>query len=169
MSQTRLFHISDVSGIETFEPRLDNEGKKRVWAITEQRLHNYLLPRDCPRVTFFADAQTSVEDKERFLAGSKAVVAIESGWFAKCLEAVLHLYEFDPASFTCTDETAGYYTATCSVQPLGETRVPTPLQKILERGVELRVLPSLWQLRDAVAESSLGFSIIRMRNARPRP
>ena len=169
MFQPRLFHISDVSNIKTFEPRPDNEGKKRVWAIAEPRLHNYLLPRDCPRVTFFADTQTFVRDKERFLGDAKAVVAIESGWFERCVEATVYLYEFDPAPFNCIDKIAGYYTATCSVQPLRETRVPNPLQRILERGVELRVLPSLWQLRDAVAESSLGFSIIRMRNARPRP
>jgi hypothetical protein len=37
----------------------------------------------------------------------------------------------------------------------------------MRRGVELRVLPTLWPLRDAVLESSLQFSMIRMRNATP--
>jgi Family of unknown function (DUF6886) len=32
----------------------------------------------------------------------------------------------------------------------------------------LRVMPSLWQLHDAVVASTLQFSIIRMRNAQPR-
>jgi hypothetical protein len=39
---------------------------------------------------------------------------------------------------------------------------------ILQRGVELRVLPDLWSLRDAVIASTLEFSIIRWRNASPR-
>lgn len=39
---------------------------------------------------------------------------------------------------------------------------------ILQRGVELRILPNLWSLRDAVVESTLEFSIIRWRNALPR-
>ena len=42
------------------------------------------------------------------------------------------------------------------------------IDKLFARGVELRVLSSLWPLRDAVVASSLGFSIIRMRNAQPR-
>jgi hypothetical protein len=36
------------------------------------------------------------------------------------------------------------------------------------RGVELRVQPSLWELRDAVIASTLAFSIIRWQNAAPR-
>jgi hypothetical protein len=35
------------------------------------------------------------------------------------------------------------------------------------RNVELRITPSLWPLRDAVAGSTLEFSISRMRNAQP--
>ncbi len=41
-------------------------------------------------------------------------------------------------------------------------------------GIELRVVPSLWPLHDAVAygpgaSTTWDFSIVRMRNARPRP
>lgn len=35
-----------------------------------------------------------------------------------------------------------------------------------EAGIELRVLPELWRFWDAVAASTLGFSGIRLRNAR---
>jgi hypothetical protein len=54
------------------------------------------------------------------------------------------------------------------VTPIAQRVVVDPAAELFERRVELRVLPSLWELRDAVAQSSLGFSIIRMRNARPR-
>ncbi|MEN9566251.1 MAG: hypothetical protein RLZZ69_1447, partial [Cyanobacteriota bacterium] len=34
--------------------------------------------------------------------------------------------------------------------------------------IELRLLPSLWQLHDAVVNSTLEFSSIRMKNAQPK-
>jgi len=43
------------------------------------------------------------------------------------------------------------------------------LAELTHRDVELRVTPSLWPLRDAVVASTLQFSLIRMRNATPRP
>ena len=43
-----------------------------------------------------------------------------------------------------------------------------PIGELLGREVELRFVPSLWPLRDAVVASSLEFSLIRMRNALPR-
>jgi hypothetical protein len=42
------------------------------------------------------------------------------------------------------------------------------LAALLGRGVELRFVPNLWSLRDAVISSTLRFSVIRMRNALPR-
>ncbi len=49
-----LFHVSEESGIKRFEPRaLEGGGKPVVWAIDDARLRNYLVPRDCPRVTFY--------------------------------------------------------------------------------------------------------------------
>lgn len=54
---SRLFHVSEDSGIEVFEPRpaalFPNLGPV-VWAVAESHLVNYLLPRECPRVTFCA-------------------------------------------------------------------------------------------------------------------
>jgi hypothetical protein len=38
-----------------------------------------------------------------------------------------------------------------------------------QAGIQLRVLPNLWPFWDAVVASTLGFSGIRLRNARPRP
>ena len=48
------------------------------------------------------------------------------------------------------------------------TIVEDPLAAVLQREVELRILPSLWSLRGAVIESTLEFSIIRWRNALPQ-
>ena len=38
----------------------------------------------------------------------------------------------------------------------------------MKRDVELRFVPNLWPLRDAVVASTLQFSLIRMRNALSR-
>ena len=52
--------------------------------------------------------------------------------------------------------------------PRGVTVIEDLLAALIARDVELRVMTSLWKLRDAVVASSLQFSIIRWRNARPR-
>jgi hypothetical protein len=88
----RLFHVSDLADIRRFEPRASRTAEALVWAIGEAKLANYLLPRDCPRVTFYADQNTSDTDRIRFLGSSKAVIAIESTWFRRCIEAKLFLY-----------------------------------------------------------------------------
>ena len=76
-----LYHVSEEAGITRFEPRpAVNLDYPVVWAVHEDRLRNYLLPRDCPRVTFFAGPETTPQDIERFLGSSPAVVAIESLW-----------------------------------------------------------------------------------------
>ena len=56
-----------------------------------------------------------------------------------------------------------------SVTPGHVELIDGVIPAILARGVELRLLPNLWHLHDAVASSSLQFSMIRMRNALPPP
>jgi hypothetical protein len=161
-----LFHVSEESGITRFEPRPSSSADEPVvWAISADRLYNYLLPRDCPRVTFYAGAETTAADVERFLGSSVAVIAVESRWLGRILSSRLYCYHLRPDTFECIDQCAGYYVSREPVVPLGVDIVDNPLAAILERGVELRFLPDLWPLHDAVAASTLQFSIIRMRNA----
>jgi hypothetical protein len=51
------------------------------------------------------------------------------------------------------------------VEPGSVRPVDDLLGELVRRDVELRVMPSLRLLREAVAASSLHFSMIRMRNA----
>src|SRR5262245_7545853 len=75
-----LFHISEEAGIERFEPRPSKyTDEPVVWALDADRLRNYLVPRDCPRVTYYASRTTTAANVERFLGSSPAVVAVESG------------------------------------------------------------------------------------------
>jgi uncharacterized protein DUF6886 len=165
-----LFHISEQPGIERFEPRVpDAGGEAVVWAIDEIRLRNYLVPRDCPRVTYYAGPKTTRMDVERFLGSSEAVVAIERGWFERLRSCRLYCYEMPAATFECADSCAGYFVSRLPVVPTGVRVVDDPISELLWRGVALRIVPTLWPLRDAVVASTLQFSMIRMRNALARP
>lgn len=166
----RIYHVSETPGITRFEPRPDDQARSRVWAIGESRLHNYLLPRDCPRVTYYAAAATTSVDRRAFFPGSDtgSVVAIEQTWLDRVRATALHVYEFDTGTFVLDDQIAAYYVSTDAVIPVSHRVIRDPLSELINRDVELRVLQSLWPLRDAVVASSLAFSIIRMRNARPR-
>jgi hypothetical protein len=139
-----------------------------VFAIAGHLLHNYLLPRDCPRVTYYANTATTAEDRSRFLGGSAAthVVAIETSWFHLVNTTVLYCYEFPAASFAPLDETAGYFISYEPIVPIAVRRIDNIFDELLARPyIELRVLPELWTLGNSVVKSSLSYSLIRMRNA----
>jgi len=164
-----LFHVSEENGIERFEPRAALGGEPLVWAIDDDRLRNYLVPRDCPRVTYYAGRQTTDADVARFLGSSHAVMAIEYAWLERLEACRLYCYGLPTETFQCTDECAGYFVSRRPIVPTSLHIIADPIAELARRGVELRILPTLWPLRDAVVASSLQFSIIRMRNAAPRP
>jgi hypothetical protein len=164
----KLFHVSENSGIATFEPRLSEHFDQPViWAVSDERLHNYLVPRDCPRVTYYAGQQSSSEDVKKFLGPSLAVVAVEIGWLPRLESCRLYGYELPYGTFRCTDDNAGYFVSHQSVQPTCVHLFDDPISELQRRRVDLRAVPELWTLRDAVMASSLSYSIIRMRNAQP--
>lgn len=164
-----LFHVSEEPGIVRFEPRASGAvAEPVVWAVDGARLRNYLVPRECPRVTFYAGPDTAPADVERFLGSSPAVVAVEGGWLERLRACRLYCYHLPPETFECIDECAGYFVSRAGVVPARVEVFEDPMSELLRRGVELRLLPSLWPLHDAVAASSLRFSLIRMRNAGPR-
>jgi hypothetical protein len=164
-----LFHVSEESRIERFEPRASEyAGEPVVWAIDADRLRNYLMPRECPRVTYYAGRETAEADVERLLGSSPAVVAVESGWLDRLRSCRLYCYHLPPETFECLDECAGYFVSRVTVAPAFVEVFDDPIAELVRRGVELRLVPSLWPLRDAVVASTLQFSLIRMRNALPR-
>ena len=168
MMPAMLFHVSEEPGITRFEPRVSVGGAEPlVWAITADRLCNYLVPRDCPRVTCYAGPRTSAADR-RFLGSSPVVIAIEREWLDRLLSCRLYCYHLPPDTFECLDECAGYFVSRAPVVLVGLDVVTDAVAELRRRGVELRVVPSLWPLRDAVVASTLQFSMIRMRNALPR-
>lgn len=171
MRPDKLFHISDKSKIKIFEPlpapfypgviRRDV-----VFAITDALLHNYLLPRDCPRITYYAGRATTPEDRSRFFGYSTAryIVTVESSWLHEIQRAMLYCYEFPSATFSLFDKNAGYYISYKPVVPLAVRPVYNVMDELLKRNVELRFTPEFGGLAEAVANSTLHYSLIRMRN-----
>ncbi|SEM88915.1 DUF6886 family protein [Paenibacillus sp. OV219] len=166
-----LYHFSEDPNIKLFTPRqleyrLDEPAM--VWAIDAFYAVHYYFPRDCPRICLWPMKGTTAEDRERFfgLSCTERLLAIESAWLDRLRTTVLYRYRFDDADFELYEANAGYYTATKEVKPVSVERMDDLLQWIVSAGVELRVMPSLQQLRDAVLTSTVNFSMIRMKNAR---
>jgi hypothetical protein len=171
-----LYHVSDQPGIERFDPRPSPTPHPAVdgpvvWAVGERLLHNYLMPRDCPRVTFYVGPNTVPADAERLMLGASArhVVAIETEWLDRLRRERLYLYRVPGGTFRPVDPGAGYYVSSEPIVPLDVTEIADVLAALVARDVELRVMPSLWALRDLVIASTIKFSIIRWRNAAPDP
>jgi uncharacterized protein DUF6886 len=169
----RLFHISEEPDIAIFEPRpspshFDAITGHVVFAISERLLHNYLLPRDCPRVTYYRTSKTTEEDRKQFFGESEVdfIITIPSEWHETIQKTILYCYEFGTENFTLLDECAEYYISYQPEKPIAITEISDILGELLSRNIELRITPALISISKAVAQSSLGFSIIRMRNAK---
>jgi hypothetical protein len=164
-----LFHVSEEADIATFRPRpsavFPSVGSV-VWAVAESHLVNYLLPRDCPRVTFCATDATTAPDRERFnITASSRVVVIATEWVERVKSTALYVYELPATTFILHDASAGYWVSREAVVPLRAKIVAELPQEIRRRGAEFRVVDRLRPLRDEIVVSTLDYSIIRMRNA----
>jgi len=169
----KLFHISEEPGIKIFHPRpspqfYDSIKGDVVFAISDKMLHNYLLPRECPRVTYYINQNTTNTDKEKFFGESKAdyIINVEEHWKEKIENTVLFKYEFTPETFSLLDETAGYYVSYQEIVPVFIEEVKDVYNEYSKRNVKIRFLTNLQKLADDVKNSSLSFSIIRHGNAK---
>jgi hypothetical protein len=169
-----LWHVSENPKIGLFEPRFPpspNTGVDYpvVWAVDDFHLVNYLLPRECPRVTYYATPSSSEAECAVLFTQENVsqVVAIEETWRERAQHTPLWLYEFPEEDFYCVDKTAGYYVSRFPVKSIARHYVANGLDELLRRPIELRVVSNLWPLVNAVVDSSLAFSCIRMRNAIP--
>lgn len=67
-----LYHVNEEPNIQVFKPRLPehkdlDQNIGLVWALDEARLPNFITLRDCPRVAYPVNCQTTDVDKQRFL------------------------------------------------------------------------------------------------------
>jgi hypothetical protein len=165
-----LWHASDDPDIEIFHPRraptapVDDD---LVWAVDDLHVPAYWFPRDCPRATFWIGPKTTSDDAA-WLNGATRVHAIEWAWWDRFRAARVYLYLMPAATFTVHNAEAGYYVSRESVAPLARIEIDDLVSEHQKAGIELRVMSDLWPLWDRVAASTLEFSGIRLRNARPR-
>jgi hypothetical protein len=70
-------------------------------------------------------------------------------------------------AFALHNADAGYYVSRDAVSPLARIEIDDLVRKHADARVELRIVDNLWPLWDRVTSSTLEFSGIRLRNARP--
>ncbi|MBI1744836.1 hypothetical protein HYR54_17475 [Candidatus Acetothermia bacterium] len=169
-----VYHFSEDPLIKIFRPHIPTtrtDAEPLVWAIDEAHAPLYWFPRDCPRITFWIGPETPPEAKARFFGHTSAtrVHAIESVWLDRIKQTKLYAYRLSSDTFEPYGEADGHWVSRQEVVPLAIEPVGDLLARHAEAGIELRVTPSLWPLHDAIPNSGLRFSMVRMRNALPRP
>lgn len=167
----RIFHFSEESDIELFKPRVKANRQDMppvVWAIDDAHQFTFYCPRDCPRIVYTRTDDMSEEDEVRFFGTTKAdiVMALEIGWYERIKQTTLYRYELPIESFELFDACAGYYISRETVVPLGKEPMTNLLDHLIALNIELRFVPSLYPLYDAIVASSLlDFGIHRFANA----
>jgi hypothetical protein len=164
-----LYHFSEDPTITQFVPRpplARPEVEPLVWAIDDWHAPVYFLPRDCPRVCFWPLPTTTAEDYTRFFdtVSGRMVIAIESGWLDRLRSTHLYRYMMPEATFVDIHD-HGVHVSHAAVAPLRVEPVGDLLAALTGAGVEVRITPSLVPLGRAISQTTLHFSLIRMRNA----
>jgi hypothetical protein len=166
-----LFHFSEDPSIKEFVPlskQSVTDMSPVVWAIDEEHSVNYLFPRDCPRIIFSRSANMSKSDKQLFFSQTAAntIMTVESAWLDRMMSTTIYKYTFETAGFELYDQTAGYYINHSIVQPISVEPITNLLGVLSSKGIELRITPNLYPLRNAILNSTISdFSMIRLRNA----
>jgi hypothetical protein len=168
-----VLHFSEDPSIEVFHPHTPKTQQilgSFVWAIDEAKSPLYWFPRQCPRVTCWPVDTTDVERARKVtgLTASHRVHAIEGGWLERVRNCDLYVYRLPGATFEAAPQGGGCISRV-TIEPLGVAPVGDLLAKHADAGIELRLTPSLWPLADAMVDSTLQFSMVRMGNAAPRP
>jgi hypothetical protein len=163
-----VFHYSEDPAISRFVPHVPATNPAQppsVWAIDARHAPLYWFPRDCPRVTVWANDETQhALLRERFVTAARRVQAAPLEWLDRIRGCVLYEYELDATSFVSWSEAEGQWVAHESVVPLAVRAVGDLLARHVDAGVELRLVPDLAPLRAAVITSGFPFSIVRYRN-----
>jgi hypothetical protein len=167
----QVLHFSEDPSITRFVPHVAataQQPEAYVWAVDHDRAPDYWFPRQCPRAMAWVRPETTALDRERIIGAGcgERVHAIEYAWLEAMRTTVLYAYRLPAERFRPFGEHARV--ATEPVEPLGD---PEPVGDLLEcharAGLQLRVLDNLWPFWDRVVASTVGFSGIRLRNARP--
>lgn len=172
----QVLHFSEDPTITRFVPHVAATAQQPdayVWAVDYDRAPDYWFPRQCPRAMAWLLPTTSRTDRERIVGAGcgERVHAIEYGWLEAMRTVRLFAYRLPADRFRPFGAPQSH--ALVAVEPVAPLGPPEPVGDLLrchaEAGIQLRVLDNLWPFWDAVVKSTVGFSGIRLRNARPRP
>jgi hypothetical protein len=167
-----LFHFSEDPTITRFVPRSPlarPEVEPLVWAIDAWHAPLYYVPRDCPRVGFWLEEATTTSDQHAFFGHvcARMVIVIEAAWFDRFRSTRMYRYHVPEELFEPFESSGrNIFVSRHAVVPLAKDILDDLPVHMLNDDIELRVSPSLVSLGKAVAASTLGFSMIRMRNAK---
>jgi len=169
-ARVHIAHFSEDPTIARFVPRAPLARpwiEPLVWAIDDWHAPVYFLPRDCPRVCFWPLPTTSLTDHALWFGTvtARMVIAIESAWLERVRICALYRYTLPDETFVDTGD-HGVHVSRATVTPLSIEPVGDVLRALAAADVELRVMPSLTLLGEAIITTSLHFSLMRMRNAR---
>jgi Family of unknown function (DUF6886) len=156
-----LWHVSEDDSIRRFEPR-----DAKVWAIGTRLLPLYWFPRECPRTTFWAESETTDDDVERFLGGDRArrVHVVEPAWLQRMRTARVVAYRLPEETFVENDDR--FWISAEPVEPLEVVELGDLVEQHESAQIELDTAEDLLGFWQEVVDSSLGFSGIRLRNAK---
>jgi hypothetical protein len=167
-----LHHFSEDPAIERFVPHVPATNPNHppaVWAIDAAHAPLYWFPRDCPRVTVWAGTDAELAAfQECFTTAASRLHAIEHAWLPSTQRVELYRYDLPAGSFAPWTDADGQWISTESVVPLGVAAVGNVIDLHARASIELRIVPSLWPLRDVVAAGPWPFSLVRMLNAQAR-
>ena len=166
-----LYHFSEDPSIERFVPHVPRSNPAHspaVWAIDEQHAPLYWFPRDCPRVTAWPrDGAERVEFREAFCTIADRVHAIELGWLKAMRTVTLYRYHLDASLFHPWPDASGQWISESVVEPVAVDEHDDLLARHAQAAIELRVVPSLWPIRDLAVSDRWDYSLVRMSNAQP--
>lgn len=167
-----LFHFSEDDSIKIFLPKANQYRPNFpavVWAIDEEHEFTYYFPRDCPRIVCRRTEATTEQHLQLFFRNTIAntVVTVESDWYSRISKQTLFKYCFDDEGFEQFDKTAGYYISREIVKPKSVEIYGNLIERLIDKGIELRFTTNLYPLREAILASDFkGFGIHRFNNAK---
>lgn len=173
----QVLHFSEDPGIRTFVPHVAATARQPeayVWAVDHEQAPAYWFPRQCPRaMAWVRPGVTTGADRDRIIGAGcgTRVHAIEYAWLDAVRTTTLYAYRLPADRFRPFGEPDPHaWVATDPVEPLGP---PEPVGDLIAchaaAGIQLRILDNLWPFWDQVTAGTVGFSGIRLRNARRRP
>jgi hypothetical protein len=167
-----LYHFSEDPNIELFRPHIAKtsaiQDEALVWSIDEWHAPMYFLPRDCPRICFWAGQNTTLEDRKRWLPVTEPrfVMLVETQWLERVRETRVYRYTLPDASFVPVGNVRGTYISRETMTPVRVEPVGDLLAAIAGADVVLRDLPRIGPLWKQVhLASTLAHSGIRLLNA----